>query len=366
MSKSIPFVLAGLALAGVLYWQIVKPRAESDAAAATSELPKYWDAPEFSFLDQHERRIGPAELRGSVWIANFIFTTCTSICPTMSGKMVQLQRTLAAPELRFVSFSVDPAHDTPAVLAEYAERWSPGETRWILLATDDEGLHRTARAIGVTVEASDDVDNPILHSNRFFLIDPRGVVRGVYASDDEAAMAELVVHARKLVADEFPESRAARAELDGPGLFAAYGCAACHADPKLAPPLDGVFGKHVALDGGATVVVDDAYLREAIVDPAAKLVAGYRPTMPAYGATLVADELEKLVAHVRSLPAVAGASERAVPIAAKDPVCRMDVTAVDDTPSCEWGGRRWYFCCEDCLVDFQANPEKYAARFQNQ
>ncbi|MBI5432503.1 MAG: SCO family protein [Planctomycetes bacterium] len=364
MNKPIVFLLAALALAGVLLWRTLRDPNASDAAAGSSaaELPKYMDVPDFAFTDQHGRPIGPQELRGTVWVANFVFTQCTSICPTMSGKMVRLQRTLAEPELRFVSFSVDPKNDTPEVLASYAERWSPGETRWVLLATDDAGLERTARAIGVAVEASDDAENPILHSNRFFLIDPRGVVRGVYSSDDDDAMTALQADADALLEHEFPGPRRARAALDGAGLFQAYGCAACHADAKLAPPLAGLFGRSVALDGGATRVADAAYVEESIVDPAAQLVLGYRPTMPAYGAALGAEELARLVAHVRSLEAPAGAPAPETPIEAKDPVCRMKVTAVSDTPACEYEGRRFWFCCEDCLVEFQADPAKFANR----
>lgn len=363
MARLVWIGLLLLAALGVAAWRWTVERAASGSQAAVGaapDLPHYWDVPEFTFVDQHQRRITPRELRGSVWIANFVFTRCTTICPAMSARMVQLQRELAADELRFVSFSVDPAHDTPEVLAAYAERWSPSETRWILLATKSGELERTARAIGVTVEATGDVQDPILHSNRFFLIDPRGVVRGVYSSDDEEALRRLAAEARALVAAEF--SRGApgpRKPLDGAGLYRAYGCAACHADARLAPPLAGLLGRQVVLADGTARVADERYLTRSIREPAAELVAGWGPTMPSYAEVLAEDEIASLVAHVAGLEAPAGAAGAETPIEAQDPVCRMKVRAVSATPSWVHRGARYYFCCEECLADFRADPAKF-------
>ena len=93
------------------------------ARPAGAELPELWRVPGFSFRDQHGKSTTDRELLGHVWIADFIFTSCTTVCPMLSAQMVMLQRSLPHPELRFVSFSVDPAHDTPEVLQAYAQRW---------------------------------------------------------------------------------------------------------------------------------------------------------------------------------------------------------------------------------------------------
>jgi protein SCO1/2 len=167
--------------------------------------------PTFSFRDQHGGRVSERELRGHVWIANFIFTRCTGACPILTAKLVALQRKLTQPRLRFVSFSVDPEHDTPEVLADYAARWNGGEVRWLLLSTDRQGLDAVTVGVRAVLQSSSDALNPILHSSRFFLVDGSGSVRGVYESSDETELARLAADAETLSSEPSaaPESEAA-------------------------------------------------------------------------------------------------------------------------------------------------------------
>jgi cytochrome c oxidase subunit 2 len=95
--------------------------------------------------------------------------------------------------------------------------------------------------------------------------------------------------------DEPPTAAGAR-------LFVSYGCLQCHG--QVAPTLAGLYGRRVLLSDGTTVVADDAYIRESIVAPAAKIVAGYAPAMPSYQGRLSEEQLLDLVAYVRSLGAV--------------------------------------------------------------
>ncbi|MBK8178812.1 MAG: SCO family protein [Planctomycetes bacterium] len=303
-----------------------------------------------------------ASLRGSVWIANFFFTQCTSICPGMTAKMVLLQTSLSGLDLEFVSFSVDPDHDTPDILARYAQDWNPGESRWRLLSTTPDGLARTAAGMKVSVQATDDVKDPILHSNRFLLVDAEGRVRGAYDSSDDGSLEQLVLHARHLVGDErgAAASGDALAALDGKSLFSALGCAACHGDVRLAPPLGGLLGARVPLEGGTSVIADAAYLEQSIVDPWALLVAGYGPTMPNYRAHLNADRLRALVEFVGAgeLPGKSGArAESLATEQAVDPVCKMKVTVTAETPSAVVGGHTTWFCCEYCRDRFLTDPK---------
>jgi protein SCO1/2 len=366
VNRSLVWILLFSAVAAAVVVRFL-PRRERATVAQTpsdaqlaDELPMLWDAPAFEFESHAGRKLVHDELRGQVWIANFIFTECTSICPTMTAKMVLLQRSLSAPQLRFVSFSVDPENDTPQVLGEYAKDWSPAETRWWLLATDPENLTRVAKGFGVTVQKTDDLDDPILHSNRFFLVDPRGMIRGAYLSDDDEAMERLVSDANKLLAREFPSSHAAHADLPGPELFGALGCAGCHDDPRLGPPLAGVFERAVKLADGGELRADEAYLRESIVAPEARIVDGYRGTMPSYAGVLGDAQIERLIEHLKGLAAPTEA--QATPTLAFDPVCKMEVTVFDDSPSTQHEGVRYWFCCEHCQEQFVANPARFAAK----
>lgn len=320
-----------------------------------------WEAPRFDFPDQHGERVSNESLRGRVWIADFFFTRCTSICPAMTARFVLLQAGLDGVPLRFVSFSVDPEHDSPAVLADYARQWNPAETRWHLLSTTPEGLARTAAGMRVAVHATGNAADPIFHTNRFLLVDAEGRVRGSYDSDDDAALQELQRDARRIVSGRPDAAVNSLAQRDGKALFVSLGCAACHADARLAPALGGLRGRDIPLDGGSVVVADAAYVEESIVAPWAKLAAGYGPTMPSYRALLDQRGLDALVEYVFSgeLAAPVGA-----PAAAKqvvDPVCNMKVTATAATPSSDFAGRTYWFCCETCRTRFAADPRSFTS-----
>ena len=93
------------------------------------ELTKYYPVPDFSLTDQTEKTVTLNEMKGKVWIADFIFTSCGGTCPVMTEKMRKLQGTLPS-EIRLVSFSVDPTRDTPKVLAAYAAEHGATSGRW--------------------------------------------------------------------------------------------------------------------------------------------------------------------------------------------------------------------------------------------
>ena len=90
---------------------------------------------------------------------------------------------------------------------------------------------------------------------------------------------------------------------DGGELFTQEGCSGCHIDGggRIAPSLVGVFGEMVRLENGDTVIADSEYIRESILSPHAKIVAGYDPIMPAYSGKLTEEQLVSLVEHIRSL-----------------------------------------------------------------
>src|SRR5436305_2239573 len=154
----------------------------SRAGSANGALPSLWPAPRFSLVDQSGQIRSSDELRGSVWIADFIFTHCSSVCPALTARMVQVQRALRDPRVRFVSFSVDPERDTPDALREYARRWAPDESRWTLLATTTQSLSAVAAGMRTFVQPQSDPAAE-LHTSEFFLVDGQGRVRGLYDSN---------------------------------------------------------------------------------------------------------------------------------------------------------------------------------------
>jgi len=366
---------AAALLASLLLWR--HGRLEKAAAAevyayapSARGLPKLWAAPPFSYLDQHEHPVTLAALRGRPWVADFIYTQCTSACPMMTSRMVMAQRALSGLDVRFVSFSVDPGHDTPGVLADYARRWNQAETRWSLLSTDAKHLQDTLTGFRVTAQRNDDPAAPIIHSNVFLLVDSEGWVRGVYDSSDDGARARLLADVRHIAAPAAPAPPAASAasagDVNGGSLYASLGCAGCHDDARVAPPLDGVSGTQVTLQDGTKVLADDAYLRQSILDPAARIVAGYPATMPSYAGALSDAQLSTLVQQLDHRHGGVDAPQAAAPATVvRDPVCHMAIRASAETLHTTYGGRELYFCSQRCRDAFLADPGKFAGGGSN-
>jgi protein SCO1/2 len=334
---------------------------------ADQPLPTLWMVPSYRLVDQEGRTRTPDELRGSVWIADFIFTSCRSVCPVLSAKMVQVQRAIRDPRLKFVSFSVDPERDTREALRTYAKRWAPDESRWTLLATTQASLAELTKGMKTFVERQPDPD-ATLHTSELYLVDAQGRVRGLYGTDGDS-FAQLVPDARRLLAElSAPAGGATDGAVtaeDGATLYRRAGCAGCHDLPAIAPSLAGVAGRTVMLADGRTVKADAAYFRESILDPAAKIVATYPPSMPGYREALSEGQLTSLVQYLEGWKAPQGAAVStalASQGAAVDPVCGMQIHAGADTPHVAHDGRTVYFCSEQCRDRFVANPGAYTAR----
>lgn len=165
------------------------------ACSRPKPLEVFGTVPPFQ-LDAHTGAnfVSTKELDGHVWVANFIFTNCQGPCPRMSSQMRQVQSaTTDLPELRMVSFTVDPARDTPEVLAEYAKR-QHAESRWFFLTGPLETLHllkRQAFLLG-------NVDGQLNHSTRFVLIDRQQQIRAYYDSSEPDSMKRLIDDIRRL------------------------------------------------------------------------------------------------------------------------------------------------------------------------
>jgi protein SCO1/2 len=156
-------------------------------------LPHLGALPEFRLTDQEGRPFGAAELRGKVWVAGFIFTRCPTICPAISARMAHLQHRARGIEERFrlVSFSVDPAYDTPERLAAYARQYRASPRMWKMLtgsfdamkATVEEGLK-----IAMGSPAGEQDFASLFHGTHFVLVDADLQIRGYY--DSSAAEVE--------------------------------------------------------------------------------------------------------------------------------------------------------------------------------
>src|SRR5690349_11384207 len=166
------------------------------------DLPKLFPLPNASLVDETGRAVQLDSLKGSVVVYNFIFTNCTGICPIMTNNMRAVTPKIDkdAP-VRFVSISVDPTRDTPAVLAAYAKR-NRNDPRWMFLTGDTQTIVDLS-VKGFKLAAGDPTPGgeALLHSGKFAVADKQGVIRGYYEGSD-AAVADEVVRAVDALLDE--------------------------------------------------------------------------------------------------------------------------------------------------------------------
>jgi protein SCO1 len=168
-------------------------------------LPVLFELPAFTLVERSGRPFTLDDLRGRVAVADFVFTRCAGVCPNMTARMSKLRQALPD-EVRLVTFTVDPGHDTPAVLTRYAEPLEAGQ-RWLFVTGRQADVHRLATdgfklaAMEAPPGGATD-DGPFLHSAKFALLDARARVRGYYDSDDPEAMTALARDARRLCGEE--------------------------------------------------------------------------------------------------------------------------------------------------------------------
>jgi len=185
-------VLTTAALLATMSLLAVRPaesvRVDPIAPVASEGLPVLGQIEDFALTDQTGASFSSSALNGTVYVADFIFTSCAGICPTMSGAMAQLHRAFAsAGSVEFVSISVDPATDTPEVLAAYGERYGADPATWHFLTGPDE----TIQGIGYEQFQLGSGDDPLIHSNKFVLVDGLGRIRGYYDGTDPASVERL-------------------------------------------------------------------------------------------------------------------------------------------------------------------------------
>ncbi len=168
-------------------------------------LPVLAQLPRFALTDQEGRPFGSRELDGRAWAASFIFTRCPTVCPRITARMARVQdRTRQlAPSFHLVTFSVDPAFDTPERLAAYARAHRASPRLWSFV-TGSEAAVREAVVGGMKV-AMERQTGPggrfegVLHGSALVLVDQRGRLRGIYDPEDDAALDRLVRDAGLLV-----------------------------------------------------------------------------------------------------------------------------------------------------------------------
>jgi protein SCO1/2 len=152
--------------------------------------------PQFRLIAEDGQPFDSQWLDGHIWVADFIYTTCDGPCPMMSSQMRRIQDQTAAemPDVRFISITVDPVHDTPPVLLEYAKHFMADFKRWRFLTGEQSMLNNLALN-GFKLNG---VDGSMTHSTRFVLVDARRRIRGYYVTGQDGFMPKLMHDIRQL------------------------------------------------------------------------------------------------------------------------------------------------------------------------
>ena len=164
-------------------------------AAAADDPIAFGEVPEFTLTDQTGATVTRETLLGRPFVVAAVFTTCTGPCPRIASEMQTLQAALQDTDALLVSVSVDPAHDSPAVLAEYAEALGARPERWRFLTGAEEAVYRLLReGFWLGVERADDqapFGRQVTHATRLVAVDRAGRIRGWYESESEEGLAAL-------------------------------------------------------------------------------------------------------------------------------------------------------------------------------
>lgn len=137
---------------------------------------------DFSFQNQNNKTITQKDYENTIYVADFFFTTCQTICPIMTDNMVWLQDKIKdMPNVKLLSFSVTPDIDTPEVLRKYATEKGVIDSKWNMVTGDKKDIYYLARQsfLAVKTETSGELYD-MVHTENFILVDKNGRIRGFY------------------------------------------------------------------------------------------------------------------------------------------------------------------------------------------
>lgn len=208
MKNSLLYLLFPVALA-------ISCSSPSAKTSETAELPilgeryvddnqdtVYHSIANFAFVNQVGDTIRKENMAGKIYVADFFFTTCPTICPVMKKEMLRVYEQFKGdPNFRILSHSIDPSHDTQAVLKDYAEKLGvPDAATWNFLTGDQEKIFEIGQTSYLTTTMADDMEpGGFLHSGAFLLVDQQGRIRGVYDGTKTDQVDRLLADIPKLL-----------------------------------------------------------------------------------------------------------------------------------------------------------------------
>ena len=166
----------------------------------------YHTVPDFHYISQDNEEISWADFEGDIVVVDFFFTTCPTICPLMSKQMTRLQVMLDDPafkDVKFLSHTVNPEHDTPEVLKEYAKKQDADLNRWTFVTGEAQDIYKQGFE-GYLLSTQEDNLAPggFLHSSMFVLVDKERHIRGFYDGTSAKEVDDLVDDIKLLLKED--------------------------------------------------------------------------------------------------------------------------------------------------------------------
>jgi len=167
----------------------------SACGKSTIEGALNYEVQDFTYVDQDGKPFSLDDLKGKVWVADFIFTNCETVCPPMTAHMAQLQRKAkeAGVDVEFVSFSVDPEVDTPEKLKEFGGKFNASFENWhFLTGYSQKQIESFAADSFKTIVQKPKDNDQVIHVTSFYLVDQNGIVLKSYSGVENPPYEEII------------------------------------------------------------------------------------------------------------------------------------------------------------------------------
>lgn len=154
----------------------------------------YQTIPPFSFLNQDNISINNASLKGKIYVADFFFITCPTICPIMKREMLRVyEKYKGNPNIMLISHTIDPEHDTLALLKDFCTRMGSDGKQWMFLTGEKEKIYEIAEKGYYSTALADSTEpGGFIHSGGFILVDKQQHVRGIYDGTETEEVDQLM------------------------------------------------------------------------------------------------------------------------------------------------------------------------------
>ncbi|WP_317046489.1 SCO family protein [Adhaeribacter arboris] len=163
----------------------------------------YHQIPDFSFIDQDSQQVTSQTLAGKIYVSDFFFTTCPTICPKMKSQLLRVNEKFKNnDQVVLLSHTIDPQHDSVAVLRDYAERLGVNSAKWHFVTGAKDSIYSLAAQYMVSAAEDENEAGGFVHSGAFILVDPNRHVRGIYDGTNPEQVDQLMKDIPVLLAEK--------------------------------------------------------------------------------------------------------------------------------------------------------------------